>query len=215
VIHLIGVNHRVQWERLPSRNCYVPIQVRKEQARYSALIEDFLRKFDSRVVAEEYTAAKLEESKSRSILFEIKSAYEISNGVKIEHIFAEPCTAEKEARGYKEPEAIEILLKRHNGRDPTSEEIMAHVIAHQHPIREGFWLDRIRNNLNSDILFVCGDIHLATFPILLQRERISHEIIEDRVGVRNTTTLDYRALEHARSTGMLANTDCFCREKLT
>jgi hypothetical protein len=205
----------VQWERLPSLNCYVPIQVREEQARYSVLIEDFLRKFDSCVVPEEYTAAMLEEAKSRSILFEIKSAYEIRNGVEIEHIFAEPCMAEKKARGYKEPEAIKALLKVHNGRNPTCEEIMAHVIAHQHPIREEFWLDRVRDNLSKNILFVCGDIHLATFPILLQRERIGYEIIEERVGVRSTTTLDYRALEYARCNGMLASTDCFCRRELT
>ncbi len=142
MIHLIGVNHRVQWERLPSANAYVPHEVQQNQAKYSTLIERFLCKFHSPVVAEEYTEEKLRETKTRSILLEIKSAYEVHHGVKVEHIFAEPCKAQKEAIGYKEPESIEVLLRRKQRKDPTSEETMAHVIAHQHPIREEFWLDK-------------------------------------------------------------------------
>jgi hypothetical protein len=210
VIHLIGVNHRIQWEKLPSANAYIPHEVQQDQARYSTLIEEFLCKFHSPVVAEEYTGEKLRETKTRSILLEIKSAYEVRHRVKIEHIFAEPCTAQKEVIGYKEPESIEVLLKRNQQKDPTDEETMAHVIAHQHPIREKFWLDKIRKNLDKDILFVCGDIHLVTFPMLLERELINYEVIEGRVGVRNLKMLDYRALKYAQDHGMLGKTNCFC-----
>jgi probable addiction module antidote protein len=58
---------------------------------------------------------------------------------------------------------------------PTCEQVMAHMIAHQHPIRERFWLDRIEQYRDRETLFVCGDIHLATFPRLLEKE-----LIEDR-----------------------------------
>jgi hypothetical protein len=69
---------------------------------------------------------------------------------------------------------------------------------------------KIRNNLDKDILFVCGDIHLVTFPMLLKRELIDYEVIEGRVGVTNLNTLDYRALKYAQDRDILGRTDCFC-----
>jgi hypothetical protein len=210
VIRLIGVNHRIQWKKPPWINAYVPREVRDDQTQYSSLIESFLCEFSPAVVAEEYTERQLKESKTQSILLAIKEAYEANHGTKIIHVFAEPESAEKRARGYKEQDVIEALLKRRLHINPTPEQTMAHVIAHQHPIRERLWLDRISEHMSNEIFFVCGDIHLITFSKLLERERIDHKVIASRIGVRNLDTLEYRALKFAQDNNMFGETDCYC-----
>jgi hypothetical protein len=209
VIHLIGVNHRVQWEKPSWVNAYVPNEVKADQAQYRALIEDFLRDFHPSRLAEEYTESKLKDSNALSILLTLKEAYVARCGAEVKHIFAEPEPAEKTAIGYKEPETVRALLEKSLNIEPTDEEVMAHVIAHQHPIREKFWLGKIGEHLKSDVLFVCGDIHLSTFPKLLKEEHIRYEVIKDRVGVRDLNVLDYRALKYAQDDNMF-EADCVC-----
>jgi hypothetical protein len=89
----------------------------------------------------------------------------------------------------------------------------AHEIAHQFPIRERFWLNELKQANAGHILFVCGDIHLRTFPKLLKVDGIESEIIKEGIGVSHSAK-EYVAFDFAESSDMFDQADCFCRKKL-
>jgi hypothetical protein len=89
----------------------------------------------------------------------------------------------------------------------------AHEIAHQFPSRELFWLKELRTVNAQTILFVCGDIHLRTFPRLLGNEGIVSEIVRGGLGV-DDSAIEYSAFQFAEKNKMFSETSCLCREKL-
>lgn len=208
MIHLIGVEHKVQCK---NPNWGVTQAHRDNWDRYSSIIEESLRTFQPSAVAEELNQEILDRKNgAMSILQSVKENHEARTGTKIQHIFAEPDSAAKSAKGYKEPERIKAILRARIGKEPTCEQVMAHVVAHQHRIREALWLESVSDYLRSEMLFVCGDIHLYTFPKLLEREGIPYKVFASRVGVGNLKLPEYRGLEYAQSNNMLGEPDCIC-----
>lgn len=213
MIHLVGVEHKVQW-RQPTANASPARQV--NWARYTSIIEGLIRDIKPSVVAEELNQEILDKrNHAKSILLAIKKDYEVKAGTKIQHIFAEPCSAEKNAKGYKEPETIKTILTARMGVEPASWQVMAHVVAHQHPIREMLWLDAVKDFLGGEMIFVCGDIHLDTFPTLLAKERIDYKITERRIGVDSLCLAEYEGLKFASDNQMFSDTNCFCLEPIS
>jgi hypothetical protein len=91
---------------------------------------------------------------------------------------------------------------------------MAHVIAHQHPIREDLWLDAIKQHKDSEIIFVCGDIHLCTFRRLLKKRGINSRIVERGIGVDSSCLAEYEGLKFAQDNGMFSDAYCFCLDPI-
>ena len=151
-------------------------------------------------------------NRAESILKSEKERYETRTGTRIQHIFAEPDQAIKDARHYKERETIAAILNAKMQVQPAAEEAIAHVIAHQHPIRESLWLDAIGEHRNDELIFVCGDIHLYTFRRLLEKQKIDSRIVAQGIGVDCACLADYRGLNFALAHQMFDETDCFCRE---
>jgi len=89
---------------------------------------------------------------------------------------------------------------------------MAHVIAHQHPIRENLWLEAINEYKCSEIVFVCGDIHLYTFRKLLKETEINSRIVAHGIGVDSSCLTEYNGLKFALENNMFSETNCFCLE---
>ena len=207
MLYLIGVEHKVQW-----RHPTAPVSPSRKADwdAYSSIIERSLCEIRPSVVAEEMNQEILDgHNKAASILLSLKKDHETRAGMKVEHIFAEPERSET-PRGYKSDEQVEDALKRNLKDSPKPELIWAHIIAHQHPIREGFWFNKISGHLRSDILFVCGDVHLVTFSRLLTRKGFISKVVACRVGVHDLNTLEYQGLRCAQENGLLDQPDCFC-----
>jgi hypothetical protein len=151
--------------------------VKQTGASILALIEETLRDEALSAVAEEYNLELLKaHNNAESILRSITMSVERESGRRIEHIFAEPCGDEKRTIGYKEDSAVKEILKRNSGLDPPPELVWAHMAAHQFPIREEFWLEKIKAYLDGDILFVCGDAPIDTFPLLLDSNGSAYKV---------------------------------------
>ena len=106
-----------------------------------------------------------------------------------------------------------MLEKEENCRCEIEKIALAHEIAHQYPRRERFWLRELEKENAKNVLFVCGDIHLRTFPKLLATEGIESEVIKGGIGV-DYSMAEYKAFEFAENNNMFSQTDCFCLEKL-
>jgi hypothetical protein len=208
MVHLIGVEHKIQYKN-PTWG--VTQAHRDNWDRYSSIIEQSICNIKPAVVAEELNEKWLEgKNGAKSILKFIKEEHEARTGTKILHIFAEPDSIDKSAKGYKDRETIEAILSAKMQVEPTPEQIMAHVIAHQHPIRENLWLDTIWEHICGELIFVCGDIHLYTFRKLLKEKRIDSRIIAQGIGVDCSCLADYKGLNFALANDMFDETDCFC-----
>jgi len=212
MIHLIGVEHKVQW-----RHPKAPASSARQAnwAHYSSILEETIAAFTPAVVAEEFNQESLDHRNgAKSLLLCKTKDFESRTGASIEHVFAEPDLAEKNAKGYKCEETIKAILTAKMHTEPTGEQIMAHMIAHQHPIRERIWLEKIWKHRSSEMLFICGDIHLYTFCRLLRKEGISCRIAKRKIGVDSSCLSAYKGLKYAIENDICSDAHCFCLESL-
>lgn len=86
----------------------------------------------------------------------------------------------------------------------------AHETAHQFPIRERLWPTELKRTTSTNILFVCGDIHLYTFTNFLAAEKISSTVFGRGISVNPSNDIEYEALQYAQDNDMFGKTDCFC-----
>jgi hypothetical protein len=184
---------------------------RANWALYCSILEETIAALKPSVVAEEFNQELLDKHNGAESLLLCKTKdIESRTGTKIEHIFAEPELAEKKAKGYKCEEKIKAILTAKMHREPTSKQIMAHMIAHQHPIRERIWLEKIREHLNSEMLFVCGDIHLSAFRRFLRERGIRCRIAKRKIGVDSSCLTEYEGLKFAIENNLCSDERCFC-----
>jgi hypothetical protein len=213
VIHLIGVEHKVQWRqpRMPLR--LVGESRQTNWSLYSSILEEVIEAFRPAVVAEELNQEFLDQrNNAESLLLCMTRRHESRTRTKIEHIFAEPDLAEKSAKGCKSEEQVEATLETTLHLKPTRSQIISHMIAHQHPIREGLWFDTIKKHREREMLFVCGDIHLYTFRRFLRDRGVHCRVAKRRIGVDAPCLSDYEGLKLAIENQMCSDDRCFCRE---
>lgn len=212
MIHIVGVDHRVQWMRVPTgiSSHSVPKAIQDGINCYLSTVREKVFALNVTVFAEEYSQELHDNKGTQSTFLDLKQEIERTTGSKIGHLFIEPTCDEKKARNYKELEDLKTVLTTRLGSEPKDEVIRAHCIAHQFPIRERFWVDRLRNYFSSSILLVCGEIHTYTLPRLLACEGIDHRIVAHGIGVRHSDDADHRGLRYAEENSMFDNTACFC-----
>jgi hypothetical protein len=178
------------------------------------VVESAIESVHPDLLVEEDHPDWLLKAKSVSILLAIAN----KNQPRIGHIFVDPNDCGRKAIGYKKWEQIirlnEInsLLIPNNNESELENLARAHEIAHQFPIREQFWLAELRKKTASNILFVCGDIHLYTFTRLLATKRIAFSVFAKGIGVNDTNKIEYKALKYAQDNNMFYETDCFCQK---
>jgi hypothetical protein len=152
---------------------------------------------------------------AESILFNFVDDYKTHTGKEIQHLYVEPNSAEKDAEGCKDEEAIKAILTTSTQAEPTCEQIMAHMIAHQHPKRERIWFEKIEKHRDSEMLFVCGDIHLYSFRRFLRAKAIRCRIAKRRIGVDSSCpSCEYRGLKLAIENNMCSDVHCFCLDPM-
>ena len=149
MVHLIGVDHKVQYMKSTA-----PASQDREAnwKYYSSIIEGSIRDLRPSVVAEELNQELLDKkyNKAESLLLRIKKAHEERGGKAIRHIFAEPPSAEKQKLGIDFELPFSglcpgvIPLSPPDGFPHLSDyEWHKHDIAHRFPIREDFWITQL------------------------------------------------------------------------
>jgi hypothetical protein len=169
------------------------------------LIETFIEQHAPNLLAEEYTQTQLDVQRAESIL------QNIARRLNLPHIFVEPDLNERLTIGYRDNEGVEEQFRARSSVELNSEFVAAHVIAHQFPLRESFWLGKLSDHLGSVVLFVCGDIHLYSFPKLLEQKGWTSKVHASGIGVNHNHS-DYAALQYALKNGMFEDSDCVCRK---
>jgi hypothetical protein len=190
---------------------YATTTRRANWALYCSILEGMIAALKPAAVAEEFNQELLDQHNGAESLLLCKTKdFESRTLTKIEHIFAEPDLAEKNAKGYKSEAKIKAILAANMHSEPASKQIMAHMIAHQHPIRERIWLEKIQGHLNGDMLFVCGDIHLYTFRRFLRKHGIRCRVAKRKIGVDSSCFTEYEGLKLAIENNMCSDARCFC-----
>jgi hypothetical protein len=173
MIYIIGVDHNVQTKERGD-----PETGRK------LIFADCLRKVIREVhldfIAEEWRQELLDREGEVSIAKEIAS----ENG--IIHRFCDPTYAERAHLKVEDLHSINKVIREKDGdRTPEWEiekKANAILIGRYFPVREQFWLDRIREFGNMDGLLVCGDGHVDTFGRLLSGHQIGSTVLARAIG---------------------------------
>ncbi|HUD56871.1 MAG TPA: hypothetical protein VMR02_16690 [Terracidiphilus sp.] len=212
ILYLVGVNHEATRYKQPRG-------LTKENLVFIDVIESTITEHSFDLLAEEEQPECLIKYSAVSLFDAIHRAHGIP------HEFVDPNQREREGIKYRNDREIcgleefrtqvshPLLEKDENCGHEVEKIAHAHEIAHQFPIRERFWLNELRKTNAQNILFVCGDIHLRTFPRLLEAEGIRPEFIKDGIGV-DYTAIEYSAFDFAKSCNLFSQADCFCKGKL-
>lgn len=93
---------------------------------------------------------------------------------------------------------------------PSEDAAYRHDIAHRWPVREEFWINRLGDELKSDVLFICGDAHRWTFRRRLEGKGVEVRLIKKRVGAKPLSRSFFAAYRDVRRVGFAPSTGCFC-----
>ncbi len=170
MVYLIGVNHDRAQRRGYGQDltdCH---------RRFRSVVESAIQSIHPCLLAEEDHPDFLSEYGADSILKSIAD----SLGSRIGHRFVDPGRAEREELGYRSQRRIsEICPSWPNGYVVAR----AHEIAHHFRKREGFWLQKLEDSLENDILFVCGWGHVESFRGLLTSKGVASSILARAIGI--------------------------------
>jgi hypothetical protein len=84
----------------------------------------------------------------------------------LQHKLCDPNTAQRASLGIVERREI---AKRLNLRAGENEQLINEESRKYWPAREQFWLDQIKDNLDKNLLFICGSSHVESFKALLEK----------------------------------------------
>jgi len=102
----------------------------------------------------------------------------------IEAMLCEPSNDEKRRIGYMAKPQIGFKLSACNC-PPSLEKTAADAveIALNFPLREEFWLEKLKEHLRSEVIFVLGDDHIDSFSRRLQTLGIQDKVLVRGIGV--------------------------------
>jgi len=175
MVHLIGVAHEAQasGSGKPETDA---------QALYAGVLERTVLAIHPRVVAEEYNEEAEQENKMRSI------GKLIAGTLAVEHRFCDANKAERQQIGYIGPQELHLQISMHD-RDwnISNQEAQAKgwaiCIGRYFAIRERFWLEKLRDVLDHELVFVLGDGHVDSFTKLLADDGIKSRLVQRGIGV--------------------------------
>jgi len=172
MFYLIGVAHRVQkfddWDTL-----------NEGQSELAEAIRNSVHRCSPRVIAEEHSLEAL--GKSQSI------AKRLANEYKLEHRFCDPPTEQRKQMGYKGRDQLEFEIFTNSWDVPPRDVICGRAgaieMAVYFPMRERYWFQCLSDVLSQDVLFICGQAHIASFSQLLKSEKVDVTVAVERIGV--------------------------------
>jgi hypothetical protein len=157
MIHLIGINHKFgRYNSISDGNGFSP-----DHILYKNAVELAIRELKPDLFAEEDNLAYFKDGD-----FSILQVLGVHYGFK--PLFIDPDFKQREKINYKNEKALKKCWEDTHLDTFDKVQGKAHEIVHQFPVRERFWLRQLGTTNKNDILLVCGDLHIETFPILLK-----------------------------------------------
>ena len=181
MIHLIGLAHEAQASASGEPET-------DAQRQYAYLLGNTILAVRPRLIAEEYSMESEQDNKRRSIGWQIAAA------LGAEHRFCDPSKTERRQIGYFGPQELHLHISMHDPNwNISNEEAQAKgwaiCIGRYFAIRERFWLEKIRDVVDQEVLFVLGDGHVESFTKLLADEDIESQVVERGIGLTPENTL--------------------------
>ncbi len=175
MIYIIGVDHLVQY------NGPVPESLRKE---FELFLEETAKKYNIALIAEEFSMESLVEVYGAKEC----SALNASERCGIEHRFCDPEENDRLDLGIpyyfdiresiKEKYKVRERLIIDNGLRKRIEDETRDKVKSFWDIRERFWVAKIADRLEKNILFICGHEHVGRLSNLLENMGNPNVIID-------------------------------------
>ncbi len=160
VTHLLGISHSFQVRvfKAPLEGGLLGFNI-PSAYRFETYLDNLVKELQPQAVCEEYSDTRILEHRNID-----DKAYSIPKNVSahhnLMHIFCDPNQHER------------VSLYSANGTTEAEDERIGY------PVREGEWLRRIAPLLpHTDILFICGANHIATFKQRLEKKHVTVEVI--------------------------------------
>jgi hypothetical protein len=181
MFYIIGVSHDVQHKKLGAPDL-------PDHKTYRACLSNAIALFRPVLVAEEFNAEGHADNE-----FVTKTT---ANSFDVEHRFCDP---DEEARieigCLRESDWIRHLFMYSEPRlsdEECRKQGHAKWIGKSWPPREQFWLDQLRDVVDKDVIFVCGNGHVENFIKLLTRNGIESTVTKRAIGVTPEEIADYQ-----------------------
>jgi hypothetical protein len=178
LVYLIGVEHSVHV--IPLNGNETP-----PHRLYRAALEKAIQDFRVEVVAEEFSLDALQ-IRSLAIQHELFTK-KIADKLGAEHLLCDtPNSVKYKTLGCQgidgwRDQLFEWDLKSNF----VTTEVLARAldIVRDHPLREEYWYEQIRQRLNENLIFVCGDYHVDTFGKRLGTKAVQSTVVVREIGV--------------------------------
>lgn len=171
MIYLLGTRHTIQTELdNPGQNLAAKFE------RFKTFLKDAVQSNKVAAIAEE-TSLEIESRKNKKSIARL-----IAEGMQ-PPLFYAPCEANSEERkALGIPTEAEIFYRlqhrfQHEGTGDTLEQCRDSELLKYFPLREKFWIERLRQIAVSPILFLCGPNHIQTFFCRLTENGIPCKIL--------------------------------------
>jgi hypothetical protein len=194
MIYIIGLAHRAQTRRRG-------VELNDSQSTFSSCLRGTVETTRPAFIAEEFSEEALEEISEDSIAREI--AFESG----ILHRFCDPNSDERHAIGYRDYVSIFMGLNEELPEEEKRRKARAIEICRYFPLREEFWLERLREFRGRDGIFICGDGHIEGFTHRLDNNQIPFAIVERGIGLTSEDDRFYDAVRYLTEHPEIANGD--------
>ena len=175
MLYIIGLDHCAQ-ARKPG------ITPTEAQQAFADCLRRTIAQIRPSLIAEEDSEEALAER------HEISIAKEIAGETGIKHRFCDPAREERKAIGCVDGQTLEREMLMHDDSNLSSEETRVKAraieISRNSPTRERFWLERLDEFRNHDVVFICGDDHTDSFGRLLDRNGVPFRVVERGIGLK-------------------------------
>jgi hypothetical protein len=201
MIYLIGCDH------LAEQTYQILAGPDLNQEHFKQVLRDAIQFHGPDLIAEEhhtdFLVSRVKSKSRRSI------ALDVDSELRICHRFCDPSRAERRR--------LYIDVPRDCFEPLSDYDWYRHEIAHRTPIREGFWIAHLRDDIRKKVIFICGAMHILTFKERFTEMNVKVEVLADFVSRDPSLTNkeEFRALEDVLKNGFAPVTKdvdprCFC-----
>ena len=162
MIYIVGIHHELQyWDGSDSP--------------FLAAFRDWNYTLKLSVFAEELNQEEIEKQQQFLGRTLASTAQQAASLLGLEHRFCDPNTFERAALGIL---ATKDLRKKLGLRAGENEDFLQKEERRLYwPLREKFWLERIRDKSEEEILFICGACHVESFLSLVESSGLKATVI--------------------------------------
>lgn len=169
-VYLLGVDHSLQWNR--------DLFLTDKLLNY---IEKTIVKKKITILGEEFFPEIFKGPPYEEKGITSTTIKELANKYKLQHIYCDPNYEERKRLGIRFPYEIRLAAGiKHIPEEELSEEQRVRLRQEKKPddeIRENFWLNKLKEFSQENVLFICGIQHLESFSDKLKNNSFNIKIL--------------------------------------